>query len=144
MATLLKPQLFFRCISFSIILAMAACTNPAKKESTASTDSLQMAAPQDLTAVNDTPKTVGDSAVAKLVVKTFANDVSIGGYGFDLEMNGKTYIHQPTIPAVQGNHGFSSESNARKAGDLMAGKIRHNIMPPGVTEHELDSIGALK
>lgn len=66
------------------------------------------------------------------------------GWGYDIYMNEKMYVHQPHIPAVSGNHAFRSENDARKAGELMVYKIRNNVMPPSITIEELDSIGIQK
>ncbi len=77
-------------------------------------------------------------------VKTFQNrttDNANGTWGYDVYMDGKPYIHQPSVPAIAGIKGFRDEISAKKAGELMAFKIKHNIMPPSVTPHELDSMG---
>lgn len=66
-----------------------------------------------------------------------------GGWGYDILINGKLYIHQPIIPGVQGNRVFSSEEKAREAGELIVTKIRNNILPPSVTVEELDNKGLL-
>jgi hypothetical protein len=66
------------------------------------------------------------------------------GWGYDIYMNGKRYIHQPHIPAISGNKGFATEEDARKAGGLVVHKIRNNIMPPTIDVDELDSLGVLK
>jgi hypothetical protein len=81
---------------------------------------------------------------ADTVVKVFVNDLPSTGYGYDILMNGKLYIHQPNIPAVPGNGGFSSEKNAYKTAVLVLYKIRNNIMPPRIDVKELDSLGVLK
>ncbi len=65
------------------------------------------------------------------------------GWGYDILADGAIYIHQPNVPAIMGNNGFSSEENARKAGEFVIGKIRNNIVPPSVTPEELDSLGVL-
>ena len=65
------------------------------------------------------------------------------GWGYDIKMNGKTYIHQPHIPSVGGNQGFSSQDKAQKAAAFVKYKIENNIMPPSVSPNELDSIGVL-
>jgi PBP1b-binding outer membrane lipoprotein LpoB len=66
------------------------------------------------------------------------------GWGYDVMINGKLYIHQPNIPAVMGNNGFSSEEKARAAGELIVTKIRKNILPPTVTVDELENMGLLE
>jgi hypothetical protein len=65
------------------------------------------------------------------------------GWGYDIMVDGKLYIHQPNIPAVMGNNGFLSEEKARQAGEFIVDKIRKNILPPSVTPEELDSLGLL-
>jgi hypothetical protein len=65
------------------------------------------------------------------------------GWGYDILADGAIYIHQPNVPAVMGNNGFSSEEKALKAGEFVIGKIRNNIVPPSVTPEELDSLGVL-
>lgn len=83
------------------------------------------------------------SSTANIEVKTFLhnNDGHKEGYGYDIVVDGKLYIHQPHIPAVSGNHSFKTEADAKKAGELAAYKIRNNIMPPSITVEELDSLG---
>jgi len=65
------------------------------------------------------------------------------GWGYDVFIDGKIYIHQPNIPAIMGNNGFSSEEKAREAGEFIVSKIMKNILPPSVTPEELDSLGLL-
>jgi len=65
------------------------------------------------------------------------------GWGYDIMIDGKLYIHQPNIPSIMGNNGFSSEEFAREAGEFAVSKMRKNIIPPSVTPEELDSLGVL-
>ena len=76
-------------------------------------------------------------------VDSLENDGSTG-WGYDILINGQLYIHQPNIPAVMGNNGFSSEDKAREAGELIISKIRNNILPPSVTVEELETKGLLE
>jgi hypothetical protein len=69
-------------------------------------------------------------------------NTEISGYGYDILIGEKLYIHQPNIPAVEGNNGFSTEQKARRAAAYIIHKIKMNIMPPSVSARELDSIGA--
>jgi len=62
------------------------------------------------------------------------------GFGFDIFLNRKLFIHQPFIPGIQGNKPFRTASDARKTGRLMIRKIERNIIPPTITEQELDSL----
>lgn len=74
---------------------------------------------------------------------TIKNDKKVSGFGYDIYRNGARYIHQPSIPAVEGNNGFDTEEKAKKAATFVAHKIELNIMPPSVTPEELDSLGVL-
>lgn len=73
--------------------------------------------------------------------KTFANDSAPGGFGYDIFVDGRMMVHQPNIPAVMGNRGFTSEDDAAKTANLVMFKLKNNIMPPSVTTGELDSLG---
>jgi hypothetical protein len=65
------------------------------------------------------------------------------GWGYDIMVNGKIHIHQPNIPSVMGNTGFSSIDKALRAGEFVIYKMKHNMLPPSVTPEELDSLGVL-
>lgn len=71
----------------------------------------------------------------ELEVKTFYDEKV--GWGYDIFMNGKQYIHQPHIPGINGIIGFTSEKDALAVAGLMMEKISNNIMPPGVSVEEL-------
>ncbi len=77
---------------------------------------------------------------AKVEIKVFQN-TEISGFGYDIILDGHTYVHQPNIPALPGNNGFSTEEKARKVAELVSFKIHNNIMPPTVEVRELDSLG---
>lgn len=84
-----------------------------------------------------------------LKIKVFNNDtlqttIKTTGFGYDILRNDALYIHQPNIPAVAGDAGFSSAQNAQKTAKLVVYKIQHHILPPTVSIHELDSLGVLK
>jgi len=70
-------------------------------------------------------------------VKTFQGEK---GWGYDITIDGTTYVHQPSIPALSGDDGFKTEADAKNVANLMVEKIRKNIMPPGVTEEEVKAI----
>ena len=74
--------------------------------------------------------------------KTFYAETT--GWGYDVFVNGKQMIHQPNIPCISGNKGFTSEDKAKKTADFVSGKIKRNIIPPVVSLNELDSLGVLK
>lgn len=78
---------------------------------------------------------------ARIEVKTFNSAI---GWGYDVYVNNKLFLHQPNVPAVPGNSGFETEAAAQKTGELTAFKLRQNINPPSVSMEELDSIGVLR
>ena len=65
-------------------------------------------------------------------------------FGYDILVNGKPLIHQPNIPALPGNDGFTTKGRARKVAEFVVKKIRKNEMPPTVTIEDLNNMGVLK
>jgi len=64
-----------------------------------------------------------------------------GNFGYQiLDAMGKLIINQPNIPAIQGNKGFATESDARKAAEFVIQKIDKGHFPPTFTLAELDSL----
>jgi hypothetical protein len=62
------------------------------------------------------------------------------GYGFNILVKQKILIHQPFIPALQGNISFATKADAEKIARLMLFKLKKNEMPPTVSVNELDSL----
>ncbi len=65
------------------------------------------------------------------------------GWGYDILINSKVFIHQPFIPGVQGRFVFLTSNDARKTAILMIHKMLTQRGLPAVTYEELDSIGVL-
>ncbi len=61
------------------------------------------------------------------------------GWGYDVLIKNKTYVHQPYMPAVEGQVPFNDKQSARKTGRLVVKKNR-NHKSPAVTREELKSI----
>jgi len=61
------------------------------------------------------------------------------GWGYDILMNNKVYIHQPYMPVVEGQVPFKDKQSARKTARLVIKKIRDH-KSPSVTKEELQSI----
>jgi hypothetical protein len=61
------------------------------------------------------------------------------GWGYDILKNNKIYIHQPYMPAVEGQDPFKDKQSARKTGLLVIKKIRSH-KSPAVTREEIKSI----
>jgi hypothetical protein len=79
---------------------------------------------------------------ATIDIKTYKVDTL--GWGYDIYLWKSLYVHQPSIPALPGNRGFSEDSLARKAAEFVVWKIKNNVIPPSVSLQELDSLGVLK
>ena len=62
-------------------------------------------------------------------------------YGYDILVDGKLMVHQPTIPAVPGQKGFTRKENAEKVAQLVVSKIKAGVIPPTVTRQEMEKLG---
>jgi hypothetical protein len=127
----MNEKMKLSAVSMAIILCMS-CTN----SDSAKEDNTFIQQP----AAN---KEISSDTKIKLEVKTYQNDSTLKGWGYDIYADGALYIHQPHIPAVPGNKGFQSVQKAKTAGNFAVYKIRNNIMPPSVSVKELDSLGVL-
>jgi hypothetical protein len=65
-------------------------------------------------------------------------------FGYDILLQGKPFVHQPNIPALPGNEGFSTREKAQTVAEFVVKKIRKNEMPPTVTIEDLNRMGVLK
>lgn len=86
---------------------------------------------------------------SKIDIHIFNNDTvkvqpKVAGFGYDILIDNALYVHQPHIPAINGNRGFKTQQQATKAAEFVIYKIRNNIMPPSMSVEELDSLGTLK
>ena len=61
------------------------------------------------------------------------------GWGYDIMVDDKVYIHQYCIPAVGGNKVFSNKQDAIKTAKVVVQKILNGKVP-SVTKHDLDSL----
>ena len=65
-------------------------------------------------------------------------------FGYDILLHGTPLVHQPNIPALPGNEGFSTREEAQIVAEFVVKKIRRNEMPPTVTIEDLNKMGVLK
>lgn len=124
-----------------VVVLSGSCGEAGKNGSvgntTPSSDSVAVSAPVSVSAT----ASVSTSAPDSITWTVFPNTGGANGFGYELKMNGKTFIRQPQIPAVPGNNGFRDEADAYKVAEFVASKVRRNIMPPSVDLEELDSLG---
>ena len=62
------------------------------------------------------------------------------GWGYDILANGKVFIHQPTVPAIQGQHSFRTKEGALAVGQKVVDRITQGQMPM-VTTEEVQQMG---
>ena len=64
-------------------------------------------------------------------------------WGYDILMDKKLTIHQPSIPGVQGEMGFKTKADAEKIAKLVVGKMKKGEMPPNVSIEEMKKLKAI-
>jgi hypothetical protein len=65
-------------------------------------------------------------------------------FGYDIYVYGRPFVHQPNIPGLPGNEGFTTEERAQIVAEFVVKKIRNNHMPPTVTIEDLNTMDVLK
>jgi hypothetical protein len=65
-------------------------------------------------------------------------------YGYDILLYGRPLVHQPNIPGLPGNEGFTTQARAKTVAEFVLKKIRNNEMPPTVTIEDLNKMDVLK
>jgi hypothetical protein len=65
-------------------------------------------------------------------------------FGYDILLKGKPLVHQPNIPGLPGNKGFTTRERAKKVAEFVVKKIRKNEMPPTVTIEDLNKMDVLE
>ncbi|MBC7721245.1 MAG: DUF4907 domain-containing protein [Pedobacter sp.] len=61
------------------------------------------------------------------------------GFGYIVYSDTLPMIKQPFIPAIEGDKAFINEDQAKRTGELVVYKIKHNLLPT-VSISELDSL----
>jgi hypothetical protein len=64
-------------------------------------------------------------------------------WGYDIYNKGKLLIHQPSIPALPGNAGFSTKADAGKVAKKVMEKIDRGEYPPSVSIEEMKELGVI-
>ena len=73
---------------------------------------------------------------SKLHIETFKTN---SGWGYNILINNKIYIHQKFIPGTEGNQAFTSENDAEKVANLVTLKMQKGVLP-SIKKNELDSL----
>ena len=61
---------------------------------------------------------------------------AVSGWGYDILVDDKIFIHQESIPVISGNKGFLRQEDAEKTAGLIINKMERGE-PPTVTIFEL-------
>ena len=91
----------------------------------------------------DLPQHTTSTPAAKKSVPQLSYEIIPGAqnsFGYNIISGSKKLVHQPSIPGLPGNRGFSTKEDAAKCAKLVIKKINNNMMPPTVTREELDSL----
>lgn len=64
-------------------------------------------------------------------------------WGYDILIDHKLMIHQPAIPGIPGNSGFSDKAAAENVAKLVISKMKKGEMPPSVSIDEMKKIKAI-
>jgi hypothetical protein len=65
-------------------------------------------------------------------------------YGYDILLYKRPLVHQPNVPGLPGNEGFTTKERAQKVAEFVVRKIKNNEMPPTVSIEDLNKMGVLK
>jgi len=65
------------------------------------------------------------------------------GWGYNILIDGKTYIHQEFIPAIAEKHSFKTKEDALLVGREVIKKISTNQLP-SITVDDLKELGIIK
>ena len=64
-------------------------------------------------------------------------------WGYDILVDNRMKIHQPSIPGQPGNEGFKTREGAEKAAKLVIKKMKKGDMPPSIDAKELKKLKAI-
>lgn len=96
---------------------------------------------EDYTTENVITKSKRPLKINNVETKVFENS---HGWGYEIIVNQKIYIHQEHIPAINELKGFSSADDAKRVANFAIKKMLKTQKLPSIKYHELDSLGVLK
>jgi len=65
------------------------------------------------------------------------------GWGYEILANGKPYIRQQFIPAIEGRHAFKTKEDAVSVGNKVIEKMKRGEQLPSISVEELRQLGVL-
>ena len=66
------------------------------------------------------------------------------GWGYEILANGKPYIRQLFIPAIEGRHTFKTKEDALTVGNKVIEKMKQGEQLPSLSIEELKQMGVLR
>lgn len=85
------------------------------------------------------PNPTGENSITYKIIPSANNT-----WGYDIYDNNKLIIHQPSIPALPGNSGFSTKKNAEIVAKAVIEKIKKGEYPPTISIDEMKKLGVIK
>jgi hypothetical protein len=64
-------------------------------------------------------------------------------FGYDILLYGRPLVHQPNIPGLPGNEGFTTKERAQTVAEFAKKKTRNNEMPSTVTLEDHNKMNVL-
>ena len=61
-------------------------------------------------------------------------------WGYNILVDNKLTIHQPSIPSLPGNEGFKTKESSEKVAKLVIKKMKKGEMPPSIDAEELKKL----
>jgi hypothetical protein len=65
-------------------------------------------------------------------------------FGYDILVDGKLMIHQPSKPGMPGIRAFDTKQDAEKVAKLVIQKMKNGEMPPTVSSEEMKKLKVIK
>ena len=121
-----------KIITCLVVIFMAVCVNA------------QQQPKQENAAAQFLPIEIGTSAYANTKLTWKIIDAPNHTYGYDVLADDRLMIHQKSIPAMPGNEGFKTKTDASKVAQLVISKIKKGEMPPTVTIEEMKKLKVIK
>ena len=95
-----RDQRFFLSIAFGCI-SFAGCVN--RQDTSSGKDQIDSQQSDSMDSNSEPADSAEhDQNQSGEEIKVFKNELPLSGFGYDIYLNGKLYVHQPNVPAIQG------------------------------------------
>ncbi len=62
---------------------------------------------------------------------------------YDILLDGRLFIHQPSVPGLPGNEGFKTKDRAMKVAELVISKMKMGEIPPSISIEEMKNLNVI-